>query len=168
VKRTTFFAALACTLLILLGCGTTNHLQTITLSVAGGGLFNLQGEGGTLQLVATGNYSSGNTFDLTNKATYTVTPDGFYLAADGFTEIPLPDPPQTVTINNTGLMTAVDPFVCTWYNNEPDNTKTPKWSIVGSYKVVATFGGITSQPVYVAVASAVVGGQNNGLCGPTN
>ena len=47
VKRKTLFAALACALLVfsMLGCGTTNHLQSITLTPAAGGsgLFNIKG-----------------------------------------------------------------------------------------------------------------------------
>src|SRR5260370_34137616 len=73
------FAALACALLVfsMLGCGTTNHLQSITLTPAhgGSGLFNVKGIGGTLQLVATGNYSSRETKDPTNVLTYSGAPD---------------------------------------------------------------------------------------------
>ena len=82
VKRKTLFAALACALLVfsMLGCGISNHLQSITLSAktlpVSGGLYNLAGWGGTLQMVATGNYSSSQTHDLSNVVTYTVTPDG--------------------------------------------------------------------------------------------
>lgn len=170
MKRKPFITALLCALLAttLLGCGMTNKLQTIEISVAGnGGLFNVQGEGGTLQLVVTGNYSNSKTHDLTNVATYTIVPDGNYLDSDGVTEFPLLDPPQTITLSKTGLATAVDPFVCTWINLESDPTKTAKWALTGSYKVTASFGGVTSQPVYIAVASAVVGGANNGQCGPS-
>jgi hypothetical protein len=78
VNLKTLFAALACALLVfsVLGCGTTNHLQSITLTPASGGsgLFNVKGIGG-IQSVATGNYSSGKTKDLTNVVTYSVVPD---------------------------------------------------------------------------------------------
>src|ERR1700686_4607673 len=58
VNLKTLFAALACALLVfsMLGCGTTNHLQSITLgaSLINGvppsgqaGFFTLQGNGGT-------------------------------------------------------------------------------------------------------------------------
>lgn len=173
MKRKIIFTALLCALLFtLLGCGASNKLQTITISIAdSGGLFNVQGEGGTLQLKVTGNYSNSKTHDLTNVATYTIVPNGEYVTDDGlgnFVYFPLLDPPQTITLNKTGMATAVDPFVCTWVNLESDPTKTAKWALSGSYKVTATFDGITSQPVYIAVASAVVGGQNNGACGPTS
>jgi hypothetical protein len=165
VKRKPFFAALLCALLAttLLGCGATNKLQSITLTIAGqSGTFNLQGIGGTLQLKATGTYSSAKTKDLTNKVTYTVVPDG----TDVFGAA-LNSPPLTVTMSPTGLMTAVDPAVCTWENLEQDDTKPPVWVLDGSYKVTASFGGITSQPVFVSVASAAGLGPPAGACGPS-
>src|ERR1700704_2359147 len=66
VKRKTLFAALACALLVfsMLGCGTTNHLQSITLSVsntnpnAGNG-FTVH-PGVPVQMYTWGTYSSGN------------------------------------------------------------------------------------------------------------
>ena len=164
MKRTTLLAAFACALLTfsLLGCGTTNHLQTIKLTVASssgtGGLFNVKGIGGSLQLVATGNYSSGQTKDLTNVVTYSVVPD-----PNGML---LPAPPLTVTMSKTGMMTAVEPAVCTWHDGEPDPTQNqPVWFLTGSYIVTATFQGVTSQPAFVAVASAAGDGPS-GACGP--
>ncbi len=152
----------------LLGCGTSNHLQTITLSASGSsGLFNVKGEGGTLQLVATGNYSSTKTHDLTNVVTYTITPNGLQIASLGPTTYsPLPASPLTATINKTGLVTAVQPFACSWHDGEPDPTQNkPAWFLTGSYQVIATYQGVTSQPVFVGVASA--GGDGpSGACGP--
>jgi hypothetical protein len=162
VKRKTLITALGCALLAisLLGCGGSNDLQSITLSIGGdNGLFNLQGIGGTLQLKATGTYGSTLTKDLTNKVTYTVVPDG--VDSNG---VALSAPPLTVTMSPTGLMTAVDPAVCTWVNLEPDPTKDPSWALTGTYKVTATFGAITSQPVFVGVASAA---GPTGPCGPS-
>jgi hypothetical protein len=152
VKRKSLITALGCGLLAisLLGCGGSNHLQSITLSIGGNnGLFNLQGIGGTLQLKATGEYGSTKTKDLTNVVTWSVVPDGVDINGT-----PLAAPPLTVTMSPTGLMTAVDPAACTWINLEPDPTKDPAWALTGSYKVTATFGSVTSQPVFVAVASA--------------
>ena len=174
MKRKTLFAALACALLVfsMLGCGTTNHLQSITLSAKAstttGGFYNLVGEGGTLQLVATGNYSSTNHHDLTNVVNYSVTPIG--------TEVnngtALAAPPNTITLSPTGLLTAVTPFVCTWEDVSPDPTKFA-WFLTGSYTITATFQGITSQPVYIAVASAAGNPMYKGVtnnpsqqCGP--
>lgn len=160
MKRTTLPTALAVLLLTLalLGCGGTNKLQTITLSVGGGGLFNLKGIGGTLQLVATGNYSNAKTRDLTNVVTYTVTPDPNYAFL-------LPSPPQTVTMSPTGLMTAVQPAVCTWHDTQIDPAKPPTWVVTNDYIVTASFEGVTSQQAFVTVASAS-GDAPDGSCGP--
>jgi hypothetical protein len=145
----------------LLGCGASNKLQSITLSIGkDSGLFNLEGIGGTLQLKATGNYSNSKTRDLTNVVTYAVVPDG--VDSNGSA---LPAPPLTVTMSPTGLMTAVDPAVCTWINLEPDPAKTPAWVLTGSYKVTVTFQEVASQPVFIGVASAA-GPPPTGACGP--
>jgi hypothetical protein len=162
VKRKTLFAALACALLVfsMLGCGTTNHLQSITLTPAAGGsgLFNIKGIGGTLQLVATGNYSSGKTQDLSHRVIYSVIPD------PRGPVVP-PAPPSTVTMSPTGLMTAVDPPICLWTDTTADPTKPPTWALTGDYIVTASFQGVTSQQTFVAVASATGNGPG-GACGP--
>jgi hypothetical protein len=183
VKRKTLFAALACALLMfsMLGCGTTNHLQSITLgaSLINGvpptgqsGFFTLKGNGGTIQLKATGNYSSGKTKDLTNQVTYAMIVDPVN-GVDAFGNA-LPAPPQTAQISVTGLVTAVEPATCSWVDISPDPTK-PAWFYAGDYEVTVTFEGITSQPVYIPVASSagnpVYNGITNnpsGLCGPTS
>src|SRR4029077_15054755 len=73
VNLKTLFAALACALLVfsMLGCGTTNHLQSVQLSTSKAsevpmGTLDLKGVGGTLQLYAWGNYSSGTQKLLNN------------------------------------------------------------------------------------------------------
>jgi hypothetical protein len=176
VNRTTLFAALACALLAfsMLGCNalqTTNHLRSITLgaSLINGvaptgqsGFFNLQGNGGTIQLQAIGNYSSGQTKDLTNEVTYTMIVDPVH-NVDVFNN-PLPAPcygvpcPQSATqgtaeISVTGLVTSVEPATCTWEDVATD-PKNPSWFYTGDYQVTVTFEGITSQPVYIPVASS--------------
>lgn len=155
--------ALALLSLVLAGCGdpAIGKLQTIKLTASSsgtGGFYDLKGEGGTLQLDATGYYSSTNTVDLTQRVTYQVTPIGLDLGGDT-----LSSPPATMTLNVTGLATAVQPFVCTWTNKGSDTQ--PSYFLTGSYAVTATYKGITSQPVYVGVASA--GGDGpGGACGP--
>src|SRR5260370_27122812 len=127
VTRKPFIAALGCALLAtsLLGCGGSNKLQSINLTIGGqSGTFNLVGIGGTVQLKAIGNYSNSKTKDLTNVVTYTVVPDGTDVLGN-----PLSAPPLTVTINPTGMMTAVDPAVCTWENLQQDGTKPPAWAL---------------------------------------
>jgi len=174
VKRKTLISALGFVLLAisLLGCGGSNKLQTITLTIGGtGGTFNLKGIGGTLQLKATGNYSNSKTHDLTNVATYTIVVDPVN-NVDAFQNALLP-PPQTITLNSTGLLTAVDPAACSWVDLSPDPDK-PSWAISGDYMITVTFQGVTSQPVFVALASAAGnpvspnGDANNPeqLCGP--
>lgn len=179
MKRTTFFAAFACALLIfsLLGCGTSNHLHSITLSASlingaapksQGGFYNLQGNGGTIQLQATGNYSSGKTHDLTNEVTYLMIVDPFH-NQDAFGQ-PLPAPPQTAQISVTGLVTAVEPATCTWIDVSSDPAK-PSWFYTGDYQLTVSFQGITSQPVYIPIASSggpVTTGNPGGQCGPTS
>ena len=194
VNRKTIFAALACALLAfsMLGCGTSNHLQTITLTSGNAtGTFNVKGIGGTLQLVATGNYSSGKTFDLTNEVTYTVIADPVH-GVDAFGNALLPpcfgSCPQsgaqgTIEYGVTGMLTAVQPSTCTWVDVAaiipPATTApTPAWALSGDYMVTASFEGITSQPVFVGVASSVgnpnnpalgaggIGNNPNEACGP--
>jgi len=187
VNLKTLFAALACALLVfsMLGCGTTNHLQSITLgaSLINGvpnttqsGFFTLKGNGGTIQLQAIGNYSSSKTKNLSNEVTYTMIVDPIN-NVDAF-GILLPAPGQTAQISVTGLVTAVDPATCTWVDISPDPTK-PAWFYSGAYAVTASFQGITSQPMYIPVASSSgdqfypaqppnTENNPNGLCGPTS
>ncbi|MGA8764080.1 MAG: hypothetical protein WB562_14535 [Candidatus Sulfotelmatobacter sp.] len=164
MKLTTILAAvLAALALILSGCGTSDSLESVTLSssaASSGGFFNLAGEGGTLQLKANANYTSGKSVDVTNFVTYTVTPQG----ADE-NGAALPPPPNTVTISPTGLMTAVTPFACTWTDDPPGFTP-PSWLLTGSYQIVATYRNLDSQPVFVGVGSASGNGPG-GTCGPS-
>jgi hypothetical protein len=148
--------ASALALLSFSGCGGTNHLQAINLTASGStGFFNLKGEGGTLQIVATGVRSNQTKEDITTKVTYTMTPTGSGLSG------PLPAPPMTASISKAGLVTATTPFDCSWVN--VGTPTMPVWALSGSYQIVAKFDGITSQPLFVGVASAV---GSSGLCGP--
>ena len=181
VNLKSLFAALACALLVfsMLGCGTTNHLQSITLGASSingvpvttqAGFFSLKGNGGTIQLRAIGNYSSGGTKDLTNEVTYTMIVDPVH-GVDVFGN-PLPAPGQTAQISVTGLVTAIEPATCTWEDVSPDPAKFA-WFYVGDYEVTVTFRGITSQPLYLPVASSSGSTTYNGVvnnpsaqCGP--
>lgn len=176
VNRQTLFAALACALLAfsMLGCGTTNDLQSIQLSSSNTtesapGTVDLSGEGATTQLYTWGNYSSGKQKLLDNlggAVAYhiSITPG----SVDQFGD-PLPTPPSTVLLNPTGLLTAVSPFICTWENSATPPATAPAWGLAGSYSVTATYAGFTTPPVFVAVASeAGISGTTNptGACGP--
>jgi len=205
VNRKTLFAALACGMLVfsMLGCGSNNKLQSITLNAAlvngvaptsQGGFFTLDGNGGTIQMQAIGNYSNSKTADISNRVTYNVVVDpNFTMDAFGNTLLPpcqapscpVPGAPPftsgTVEFSPTGLITAVEPATCTWVDIAPvvnGVAGTPSWFYVGDYEVTATFEGITSQPVYIPVASSAgnqfypsgSGNENNptGACGPTS
>jgi hypothetical protein len=198
VNRKTLFAALACALLVfsMLGCGTTNKLKSIQLNATfingvaptlQNGVYSFQGNGGTIQLQAIATYSGGKTQDLTKVVTYNVIVDPA-ASVDAFGN-PLVPPCQTpcqiagqgtVEYNPTGLFTAVEPAVCTWVDVVPA-PGTPGWAYQGDYLVTVTYQGITSQPVFLPVASATgnpnnpalgsPGGVNNNpdsLCGPTS
>jgi hypothetical protein len=160
VKRTIISIASLCLLAgIGLGCGS-NPLKTITLLTPS---TNLQGLGGTIQLAVQGNYSYGPAQDLTDKATYTITPT---TNATDWAGNSLPTPPAGVSLSVQGLLTAVAPPVCTWVNVSSGSQ--PSWALSGTYTVVATYKGISSQPVYIAVASAAgsPAAPGDGACGP--
>jgi hypothetical protein len=162
VKRKYILAALVGTLaLVLSGCGTSDKVSSLTISASGGtGFFDVKGEGGTLQLAVTANYTSGKIVDVTNWAVYTAVPLGTDESGT-----PLPSPPQTFTISTTGLATAVPPFVCSFHDIAVGATTTPSWVLLGSYQVTATYKGFTSQPAFIGIASAA-GDAPNGSCGP--
>jgi|HubBroStandDraft_1064217.scaffolds.fasta_scaffold05589_4 hypothetical protein len=173
VKRKQVFATLLVATLSLLSssCGVGDKVASVSISAAGTtGTVNLAGLGGTLQLQVNANYTSGKIVDETNFSTYTITPEGYYTdySQTPPVEVAMPTPPLTVTINPTGMVTAVDPAVCTWVNVGVSAT-TPAWAYTGDYMVTATYGGFTSQPIFIPVASAASGASNtNGACGPTS
>jgi len=175
VKRTIFLATLFAVALVILlaGCGdpAIGKLESITLTaVTSNKTVEVKGEGGTLQLVATGNYNTRATKDLTAHVTYTATAYGCSEgSAVGMCGPELPATsatnPQTISISATGLVTAIPPFFCT-FTNEGTPT-TPAWVLTGSYGIVATFDNITSNPVYVPVAAAAgMTTADAGACGP--
>jgi len=168
VKRTNILAALLVTLtLIATGCGTSDYVQSVQLSATGassGGFYNLVGIDGTLQLTATANYHSGKTVPVTDSVTYTVTPIG----ADQDGNSLAPYGPDTIPINSTGLMTAVE-GICTWQDigNPIPTPPQYNWVLSGYYQIVATYNGMPSQPIAVGVGSAAGNTAPNGACGPS-
>jgi hypothetical protein len=155
-------------LLFMLSCGGSSHLQSIQISTTAPQGFNVIGLGGTIQLVVTGVYSNGHTRDLTQQAAYQIVVTANSVDQDG---APLPTPPEGLEVSPTGLVTAEYPGICTWINlNASSATATsPVWSMSGSYTITATADKFTSQPVYVAAASAIgiINMSNpNGFCGP--
>ena len=167
MKRTILcIASLSLLAVCLTSCGSTDNLRTIQLT---GSSSNLQGIGATIQLQAQGTYAYGPNRDLTNLVTYTiiVDPDSNLALDTSGTFVTLPTPPQTAMVSVTGLVTAVDPAVCAW--EDVGTATTPAWATTGEYEVTATYRGITSQPFFVAVASAAgpSGAPANGQCGPS-
>jgi hypothetical protein len=185
VNPKTLLAALACGLLAfsMIGCATNNHLQSITMSILSqdgqvitnqGGVYNLIGDGSTLQLQAMGTYSNAKTVPLQGDGlVYTVIVDPNYTKDTNGNPLlppcqapscPSPSsPPYTqgsVEYSSTGLITAVEPAVCTWVQQGTG------WFFQGAYQVTATYKGVTSQPAYIPVASKAGPGPN-GECGPT-
>ncbi len=162
MKRTHILAAfLGALTLLATSCGTGDKIGSLTISDGSSTLTNLQGIGGTLQLKVTANYTSGKQIDVTNFAIYTAIPDPNNSVDD--TGTPLPSPPQTVMLNATGLVTAVDPAVCTWENL--GTAQTPSWFLTGEYMITAQYRGFTSQPIFIGVASAAAN-TGDGTCGP--
>jgi hypothetical protein len=161
---------------------TATNFNGVPISTQSG-FVNLQGQGSTIQLAATGTYSGGTSQDLTKKVTYNVVVDPNNSSdGNGGTLLPPCQSPTcpagtspnftsgTLEYSSTGLLTAVDPAQCTWVNSSVAPSTTPSWSYVGDYMVTATFDGVTSQPFFVPIGSAVgVTSVSNtsGACGPT-
>lgn len=164
MKQTSLLAVFPVTLAIILsGCGTSDSVKSITLTGANSaGQFEVYGEGGTMQMTVTANYNSGKQVDVTNQSTYTVTTVG----ADD-TGAALAAPPQTITLSNTGLVTAVTPFICTFEVTSGQGVTPVAYAITGSYQIVATYKGMQSNVQFLPVASAVIDSTVSGAtCGP--
>ncbi len=168
----------------MLGCGTTNNLQSIQISSSNTseavtGTISIGVNGpvvGPVQLYTWGNYSNGKHVLLHGTGVaYQISVDADTPnAVDPSTGdlYPLAAPPETMQLSTTGLLTAVDPSACSWYNgNAGSPATTPAWSMVGAYSVTATYSGLTTPPVFVAVASAPgvydVNNNPSGACGPS-
>jgi hypothetical protein len=153
--------------LVSTGCGTSDSIQSITLSSTGttaGGFFNLAGVDGTLQLTVTANYHSGKTIDVTQDSKYSVVG----VSTDDL-GVPLPPyGPDTVPISKSGLMTGIAQ-ICTWTDaNDPTTGKPfvpPVWEYTGYYQVTAIYREFTSQPVGIGVG--VTASLNAPGCGPS-
>jgi len=188
VNRTTLFTALTCALLVfsMLGCGSTHTLQSVQISTSNqsetstSGL-NLQGISANIQLYAWANYSNGKSVLIHgDQITWHIVLDPLY-NVDAYGDL-LPPPPQVVELSATGLATAVNPAFCTWIDTAlvttADPNPAPAWAISGAYDVTATYQGMITPVVAIAVADtggspAYPPGSSNvnnpsGLCGPTS
>ncbi len=134
------------------------------------GTLEVKGVGGTLQLYAWGNYSSGKTALLDNRnVTWNIVLTPGASAWTGVMGDPNAAPPQTIQLTQNGLMTAVTPFACSFVNVAIAPATTPSWALQGTYTITTTYQGMTSSPAYVAVASdAGIASSTNptGACGP--
>jgi hypothetical protein len=176
VNRKTILAALACALLLssMLGCGTTNHLQSITLSVsskdpnAGTGFILYTNS--PVQMYTWGTYSSGKIMLLhgtgvTYKISSTTSGPG---GGVGIFGDPNAIPPATVQLSVDGQLTPVDPPACSFEDEASPPATTPAFVSVEWYTVTATYGGMTTPPgsVYIATAALPVTTTNTtGECG---
>lgn len=145
VKRKTLFAALACALLVLsmLGCGTTNHLQSIQLSSSNTseavtGTISIGTNGavvGPVQLYTWGNYSNGKHVLLQGTGVayqISITPDNPFAVDPGTGALYLlAAPPDTMELSATGLLTAVSPSACSWFNSavSPRRPRPGQWLV---------------------------------------
>jgi hypothetical protein len=166
----------------MLGCGTTNHLQSIQLSTSSAhettmSSLNVYGMSTTIQLYTWGNYSSGETKLLTGEGVayqIVLDPVNFYDAYGNVLPDPLPTPttPQVLQLSPNGLITGIDPPVCTWVDvaaiTVADPTPVPAWAESGSYDVTATYDGFTTPPVNIGLATAIGDPNNPALDTPSN
>jgi len=171
VKRTSILAMfLAAVTMLSTSCGTSDKVASVSLAVlnttgsATTGTVNLAGLGGTLQLQVLTHYTSGKQVDETNWSTFAVTAQG--VDDNG---LALPTPPQGVAVNATGMVTATEPGICTWYDVNTSGTGSAAWAFTGWYQIIATYKGMQSQPVYIPVASAAsTQSIAEGQCGPSS
>lgn len=165
-----FLAAIA---LLSTSCGTSDFIKSVQLNGSGdsaGGTFNLPGVDAALQLKVWAVYNSGKQIDVTNAATWTVTPQG---TQQDFTT-PLPAyGPTTVPISASGLMSGIAD-ICTW-TDAKNTTVTPEaywnppvWEATGYYQVTATYRNFTSEPIGVGVGVAASNTSPVGGCGPSS
>ena len=120
VNRQTLFCALACALLVFsMGCGSTNNLQSITLSVsntdANAGTGFVLNPGSPVQMYTWGNYSSGKQKLLFgNNLAYQIASTPFGHAESGTFGDPNATPPQTVQLSADGQLTPITPPACSY------------------------------------------------------
>ena len=170
MKRTNILAALlvACRS-SQRGCGTSDYVQSVTLSSTGA-----TSGGFSISRASTARFSfkpprttiAARAVPVTDSVTFTVTTVGVDDEGN-----PLPAyGPITVPINKTGLMQAVG-SLCTWTDlpsGSPPAIPTPpqyNWVLDGYYQVIASYNGMASNPVGVGVGSAA-GDAPDGTCGP--
>jgi hypothetical protein len=177
VNRKNFFTALTCGLLIfsMLGCGISNHLQSITLSSSntdpnGGTSFTVHG-GVPVQMYTWGLYSDGKKrllFGTGLKYQILSTPFGF--PETGQFGDPNLNPPLTVQLSAVGQLTPLTPTACSFVDVAQPPATTPAFQTTGWYIVTATYGGMTTPQGAVLMATEGLPATTTnptGECGPS-
>lgn len=176
MNRKNFSTALTCGLLIvsMLGCGVTNHLQSVTLSSSNanpnaGNAFSIK-LGVPVPMYAWGTYSDGKQkllFGTGLKFQILSTPTG--PPGSGTFGDPNANPPQDVQLSADGQLTPAVPFgACSFIDVAVSPATSPAFQTTGWYIVTATYGGLTSPQggVYMQTEGLPVTKTNpNGQCG---
>ena len=176
MNRKTLFAALACALLVvsMLGCGTTDKLQSITLSNSNtnpnaGNAFTMY-PGLPVQMYTWGSYSNGSQKLLYGTGVaYQILSTPFGFAETGAFDDPNATPPGTVQLSTDGQLTPITPPACSYVDVAQPPATTPAFQTTGWYIVTATYGGLTTPPgsVYMATDGLPATSTNTtGECGP--
>jgi hypothetical protein len=178
VKRISILAmSVAAVTIFSTSCGQSDYLQSVQLSAQGataGGSYNLPGLDATLPLQVTAVYHSGKQVDVTNNATWAVTPEGCVFSGDPNNACAGPLPaygPNSVPISSNGLMQGIAD-ICTWMDlpataGGTTGASPPEWVYTGYYQVVANYRQFTSNPIGVGVGVSVSNSPTGG-CGPDN
>ena len=160
MNRKTIFPALAGALLMLslLGCGATNHLQSITLSISNtdpnAGTGFILRPGSPVQMYTWGTYSSGKQQLLFgNHLAYQIATAPYGSAETGIFGDPNATPPQTVQLSADGLLSPIEPPACSFVDVATTGT-TPAFQTTGWYIVTATYLGQTTPPGAIYMATA--------------
>ena len=175
MNRQIFFSALACLLLAFsMGCGSTNNLQSITLSVS-----NTDANAGTgftlypglpVQMYTWGNYSSGKQKLLyDNNLVYHIATTPYGFAETGTFGNPNATPPQTVELSADGQLTPITPPACSYVDVAQPPATSPAFQTTGWYIVTATYLGFTTPPgaIYMSTEGLPATTTNpSGECGP--
>lgn len=136
LKAVASLAGCILVLFFITGCGSGSTVQSLQFSPTSG---NLVGIGATQNFALFATYSSGRAFDVTGKATYTISQPN-----------PLGPvtPPNAITFNPSGTAESVL-GACTWTEATINGTNT-----FGTqpYLLTASFGGQTTT-AFVSVAS---------------
>lgn len=143
VQRAMVLLCVCSLAVLMLGCGQTYELKSITVaSVATGtATADLEGQGSSDSFTVTAHYSNTKTQDVTVHSTY-------QLGASADADAPL----ASVNLNNSGIVKAVD-AACTWHATPTNAADSTFAYTTQPYTVTVTYSGFTTQ-AFVNVANA--------------